>query len=127
MARAANWPPVWAWVLGTWALLVAAAALLEQRWGLALETCLLRRTTGVPCPTCGSTRSVLALLRGDVAGSLQASPLLWIAGTLLIVIAARRFLGGPSDPRPGTGIQPRHLLLGLALLLANWVWVLTRP
>lgn len=106
-----------------WALLVAGGALLEHRWGLNLETCLVQRTTGYPCPTCGSTRSVLALLRGDLPGSLRASPLLWVAGALLGWIAGRRLLRGPSKVDPA-GIRPWQLLLGVALLLANWAWVL---
>lgn len=116
-------PPAWAWVLGAWALLVAGAALLEQRWHLNLETCLLRRISGHPCPTCGSTRSVVALLRGDLLGSVRASPLLWVAGVLLAGLALRRVVCGPATPGPA-GIRPWHLLLGLALLLANWAWVL---
>ena len=116
-------PPAWAWVLAAWALLVAGGALLEQHWGLSLETCLIQRTTGYPCPTCGSTRSVLALLRGDLPGSLRASPLLWAAGLLLAGAALRRFWWGSPEGNPG-GIRPWQLLLGLALLLANWIWVL---
>ncbi len=118
-------PPAWAWVVVAWALLVAGAALIELRWGLELETCLLRRATGVPCPTCGSTRSVLAALRGDFLGSLRASPLLWVAGLGLAGFTAQRLVRGAGDAgRPG--LRTWQLLLGLALLLANWAWVLAQ-
>ena len=40
------------------------------------SSCLLASTTGLPCPGCGSTRAFVALIRGDVAGSLRYHPLL---------------------------------------------------
>lgn len=101
---------------------MAGGALLELRWGVSLETCLFLRTTGYPCPTCGSTRSVLALLRGDWAGSLRASPLLWVAGAMMLYLGLSR-LRGPA-PIDSHRIRPWQVALGLLLLLANWVWVL---
>ncbi|MEZ5216028.1 MAG: DUF2752 domain-containing protein [Ilumatobacteraceae bacterium] len=43
--------------------------------------CPIRRVTGLPCPTCGMTRSVLALVRGDLVASVAAHP----AGPILAV------------------------------------------
>jgi hypothetical protein len=37
--------------------------------------CPLLATTGVPCPLCGATRSVVAALRGDLGQSLTYSPI----------------------------------------------------
>jgi len=37
--------------------------------------CLLRGTTGIPCPFCGSTTAGVCLGHGDVAGAVHASPL----------------------------------------------------
>ena len=37
--------------------------------------CPLLATTGVPCPLCGATRAVVLALRGDLVGSLRASPI----------------------------------------------------
>ena len=114
--------PAWVWVLGAWGLLVAVGALLEMRWGVSLETCLFLRTTGYPCPTCGSTRSVLALLRGDWIASLRASPLLWVVAALMLYLGLMRLHS--RTPIDNQRIRPWHVALGLLLLLANWVWIL---
>jgi hypothetical protein len=45
--------------------------------------CPLRRLTGVPCPFCGMTRSVTALVHGDVGASL-----VWNPGGMMVVALA---------------------------------------
>jgi hypothetical protein len=50
------------------------AVLAAHSWGvlpLPLWSCPIRHLTGVPCPTCFLGRSVLASLRGDLAGALR--------------------------------------------------------
>lgn len=53
--------------------------------------CPLRTVTGVPCPFCGLTTSVKAVLRGDGHGAWAANPfgLLVVAFALLIVARPR--------------------------------------
>ena len=45
--------------------------------------CVFKGLTGIPCPTCGSTRSVVHLARGDILSALTMNPL-----TTLCLIAA---------------------------------------
>ena len=45
-----------------------------------LGLCLFKRLTTIPCPSCGSTRSVLSILKGDFSDALMWNPL----GFLLI-------------------------------------------
>lgn len=118
--------PAWAWVLLAWAALVAAGAALEAFTGRPVELCLFRRVTGYPCPTCGSTRSVVALLHGDLGRSFHFSPLLWVAGVLAAAWLLVRVLRGPRAWASSPAARRWGLGLGLAALLANWVWVLRR-
>ena len=57
--------------------------------------CLLRATTGVPCPFCGMTTGVLETLRGDLGAAFAANPAapLAVVATVVLVaaIALRRF------------------------------------
>jgi hypothetical protein len=51
------------------------------------STCSFREMTGIECPGCGLQRSILALLRGDLAGSILQFP------ALLPLAAMFLFLG----------------------------------
>ncbi|MFN4284793.1 MAG: DUF2752 domain-containing protein [Lacibacter sp.] len=37
--------------------------------------CLFKNTTGLPCPSCGTTRALTLLLQGNVIGALEMNPL----------------------------------------------------
>ncbi len=80
--------------LGALLVLVAAYSLFPLMWRserlapYIQQPCMLRETTGIPCPFCGATRSVVAAARGDLVKSLRLSLLgmpaiLLSAGALL--------------------------------------------
>lgn len=69
--------------------LTVGAAITGFAWlGLAVHSgeqvsvCLIRSASGVPCPSCGSTRAVLSLMEGDLMQALWWNPL----GLLLAVV-----------------------------------------
>jgi len=81
--------------------------------------CPFRLATGVPCPFCGMTRSMLALGQGDLGASVRFHPL----GPVLLVVAA---LGlwwfGRAAARKAPARLPRGALLsGAAALVIAWL------
>jgi Fe-S cluster biogenesis protein NfuA len=65
-----------------WSGLILAMIALRPLWIVLapyLRPCGLREVTGIPCPTCGTTRSGLALLEGRLADALLYNPLFTIA------------------------------------------------
>lgn len=119
-------PPLWAGALvGSWSLLVLGGLLLERRAGSPVETCLFHRLSGHPCPTCGSTRVVLGLARGDWGAALLLNPLVALGLTLGGLVLLVRLVTARA-PRLALSPREQHalLVLGVALLLGNWAWVL---
>jgi hypothetical protein len=56
-----------------------ALVMLGAGWFLPVLSlapdCVFKGLTGIPCPTCGSTRSVVYLAHGDVLSALAMNPL----------------------------------------------------
>ncbi len=117
-------------------LITAGAAMLAGLWWLggcpALARCAWAQITGWPCPGCGTTRALQALMAGDFSMALHWNPAVvaglaaWGALTLysLLVVA------GMMRPwRPVVTSPVRRLLWGgLGLLLGlNWLHLLLGP
>jgi hypothetical protein len=97
--------------------------------------CLFRQCFGIPCPACGSTRSILRLLHGDFAGALQLNPLGFLLAFLLIIIPVwlladyftRRTSYYAFYQRVNHWLSNKRILGAILFLITlNWVWSLTK-
>lgn len=98
--------------------LMLGAAVLQPAWAWTGGVpCVLRATTGVPCPLCGMTTSVCATVTGRVGDAVAANPMgiLAVALAVWLVVTARR---GPVLRLPRS-----VLWAGLA---TSWAWQLAR-
>jgi hypothetical protein len=95
------------------------------------DLCIFRQVTGMPCPSCGSTRSVFALLHGNITAALLLNPFgliitaimflapLWI--TFDLVTGKKSLL----DSYFRTEVFVRKPVVAsvmICLVLSNWVW-----
>lgn len=119
-------------VVGVSALL----ALTTPYWPLVahfLPPCPFRTLTGVPCPTCGTTRAVLALSRGHVGEAFLHNPMVTV-GLFFTGLAAFLWafaqVSGKSQPKALASLErhwPWWLRVSVTVaLVANWVWVVAR-
>jgi hypothetical protein len=111
---------------GVAAILVAGAFSLPR--GVLRDAptlCPFRRVTGLPCPTCGLTRSWQAAAHLRLRDSLAYHPL----GAATFVAAVMVAL---AEPSAGTGMahalaQRREVRLSAAAVwLATWAWRVRR-
>jgi len=86
--------------------------------------CMLRRVTGMPCPTCGATRSLRALGQGEVAAAVRFHPLGPLYAAMMLAVMVRS-AGIAVRGRPWLGGTARFLvgLLPLLLLVTVLVYV----
>lgn len=128
LVRVSRRPPCPAWavavVLG-WTALVGLAVLLAQRGGGHVQLCLFKSITGYPCPTCGSGRGTLALLRGDPLAAWRFNPLLFTALAVVAAALAARLAFGRAVRLELTRAE-KYVLWAviLAAALANWAYVI---
>lgn len=124
----------YALIFGAITLLAAAAAWLRitvtTGWIPAL--CVLREVTGIPCPACGSTRALSALLTGRIGSALAFNPLV----TLLAVGSASAASGSTVRRLAGRGalaleVSPREetvlRVVAVTAVAANWAYLIIFP
>lgn len=121
---------------GLLALMCAAGyAWIYYNLGNGAETpvhaCVVKKIAGIPCPSCGSTRSVISLMEGNVVEAVLWNPIglillvgmavfpVWITYDLFnkqqtLYLAYRRTEAFFS--------RRRYAISALILVLANWLW-----
>lgn len=127
LERAPRWPgrPLWAVaVIAVWGSMVAAIHAWDRAQGSATPTCLFRAMTGAPCATCGGTRAVFALARGDPGAALGHNPLVAVAVVLGAAWAALR-LGAARRLVIACEQRARWAswVAAVIAVAANWVYV----
>lgn len=97
--------------------------------------CLFKRATGIPCPSCGSTRSVLAILNGHFNEALLINPFGILILLILIVGPAWMIFDFLSRNDSfyrfynQTEIILRRKWIAIPLILLvllNWIWNISK-
>jgi hypothetical protein len=78
---------------------VVAAAWLADPAKLGVDLCWFRRLSGLPCPGCGLTRSLLALTQGDLRRSVAFHPFGPLVLGWALAAASTALLRGPARQR----------------------------
>jgi hypothetical protein len=110
----------------------ALGAWLWLRFGYPVPPCTWHDVTGLPCPSCGATRSVTALLAGKWSAAFLLNPLVFLGAVAVVlydiyaaaVLAWRapRLRCGPLSRRAGNAVR----LAVLAAVAGNWAWLIHR-
>jgi hypothetical protein len=96
-----------------------------------LQICVLKNTVGLPCPSCGTTRSVLHLLHGDIANAILLNPIGLIAFICMVIIPfwiiydywqSKRTLWSTYLLLIKLFQNKKFSFIVIVLVLLNWIW-----
>ncbi len=119
--------PAWPWI-GVGLLILGLVGLGFHYLPDRLKPpCGFHTMTGLPCPSCGSTRMGEYLLQGDILRSFAVQPFMFLifSGLVLWVLSgfAARIAGRDLFLRLSQG-EEKWLWMGLvALFLLNWAYL----
>ena len=125
---ASRWPAIPSGVVlfvVLWALVVFLTHLYTHYMGAKIDTCLFHRLTGYSCPTCGTTRGVMALARGAWQEAFAWNPMTMTGGAVLALGVIGRAITGRALVFQLVPLEKRILtVLGLLALGLNWAWLI---
>jgi hypothetical protein len=127
LAARSGAPPLGA-IFGGIGLVAGAAVWLLRLDRLPITLCVFRGLSGLPCPTCGSTRALGRLFALDFAGALAMNPFTTLVAVLvagwavadLALLPRGQVLDVEVSKRMGSVLR----VGALVLFLANWVYLL---
>lgn len=96
-----------------------------------VHMCLIKTATDIPCPSCGSTRSVLSISQGDFYYALLMNPMGYLIAVIMIVaplwigldlLLKRQSLFDFYKKLERVLIKPIIAYPLVLLMIANWLW-----
>lgn len=99
------------------------------------SACMIKNVTGVPCPSCGATRSVMSVVEGQFANAVHQNPLGIVIAFLMVAlpvwIVVDLFRKSSSLLRSYQKFeiwfrQPKVAITAGALILINWIWSISK-
>ncbi len=120
--------PNWGAIYGTLVIVgLVAARFLRPLLRLA-PPCTFHVLTGLPCPSCGATRSAVFLAEGRLIDSVRVNPLFfggyvallfWASAALCLTVSKRELLVTCTKG------EKRALRIGAAgVVIANWLYLI---
>jgi len=51
----------------------------------SVKVCVIKYVTNIPCPSCGSSRSVISLIKGDFISAFKFNPIGYLVAIIMII------------------------------------------
>lgn len=99
------------------------------------EGCFIKQITNIPCPSCGSTRSILSLMKGEFFEALLLNPLGYIIAVILLIsplwitidiLTNSKTLFDQFQKAEAIIRKPYVAYPLLILVSLNWIWNITK-
>jgi len=99
------------------------------------EVCIIKHATNIPCPSCGSTRSVISLTKGNLIEALLVNPIGYIVAFIMLIsplwiafdIVTKKKTLFEFYYKIEINLKRRKFAIPLILLVIfNWFWNITK-
>lgn len=101
----------------------------------SVEVCMIKHATNLPCPSCGSTRSIISLTKGNFFEAFDLNPMGFLVALIMLIapvwviidIILRSnslFLCYQKIERSLK--KPKYAIPFILLVIINWVWNITK-
>ncbi|MBM3412135.1 MAG: DUF2752 domain-containing protein [Bacteroidetes bacterium] len=101
----------------------------------SVEVCLIKHTINIPCPSCGSTRSIISLTKGNFWEAFDLNPIGYIIAVIMLIAPVWVFV----DIRLRNNSlfvcyqkiesrlkKPKYAIPLAFLVIMNWIWNITK-
>jgi hypothetical protein len=107
----------------------------EDSKSKSLNVCFIKNTTNIPCPSCGSTRSIISLSKGHYLEALYFNPLgylvalilllspIWILGDLIMKRKSLYYVYLKIENQLK---RPIYAIPFFLFIIINWIWNITK-
>lgn len=101
----------------------------------SLQVCPIKHITNIPCPSCGSTRSVILLTQGNFIQAFRINPIGYIIAFIMLLtpiwitldIAFKRKTFFVFYKKIETYLKrPQYAIPLILLVIINWIWNITK-
>ena len=101
----------------------------------SLEVCLIKHATNIPCPSCGSTRSIISLTKGNFVEAFELNPIGYIVALIMLIapvwiivdiILKNNSLFVCYQKIESHLKKPKYTIPLILLVIINWIWNITK-
>jgi hypothetical protein len=101
----------------------------------SIEVCLIKQVTNIPCPSCGSTRSVISLIKGNFVEAFYLNPIGYIVALIMLiapiwiisdVIFRNNSLFKLYQIIESHLKKTKYAIPLILLVIINWIWNITK-
>ena len=96
-----------------------------------ISVCMIKNATGYACPSCGTTRAVQALFKGDLIGSFLFNPFGIIVSIVMLILpfwigfdlATKKQSFYVAYNKMESVLKQKKIAIPLIILVVlNWIW-----
>jgi hypothetical protein len=101
----------------------------------SVEVCIIKQLTNIPCPSCGATRSVILLTKGDFIGAFNFNPIGYLVAMMMLITPIWIVVDIIKNTKTLFNFylkietylkKPKIAIPLILLVIINWIWNITK-